>query len=320
MAYLIGTDEAGYGPNLGPLVVTATVWRVPDEFLHADLYPILAQVIASKPSADSSSKVVIADSKSLYKPGGSLALLERGVFAMLGATGKSVDDWSSVFEAFDDNVAGVLAHIPWYADFQTTIPIDANVDDIEKLTRRVREGSESAGVMCEHMRSRVVVAKEFNELIVMHGNKASALSQVTLGLVKSLVAPLGDERILIHCDKHGGRSKYAPLLQPLFPEYLIEVCGEGRMESVYRWGPQSCRMEARFVAKGESCIASALASMVSKYLRELAMRAFNEFWRRQLRGLRPTAGYPVDARRFKDEIAGVQQDLEIADDLLWRSR
>ena len=27
MQLMIGTDEAGYGPNLGPLVVTATAWR-----------------------------------------------------------------------------------------------------------------------------------------------------------------------------------------------------------------------------------------------------------------------------------------------------
>ncbi|MFM8709140.1 MAG: hypothetical protein ACKOHK_13950, partial [Planctomycetia bacterium] len=28
MTLLIGTDEAGYGPNLGPLVVAATAWRI----------------------------------------------------------------------------------------------------------------------------------------------------------------------------------------------------------------------------------------------------------------------------------------------------
>ena len=28
---MIGIDEAGYGPNLGPLAVAATVWRVAEE-------------------------------------------------------------------------------------------------------------------------------------------------------------------------------------------------------------------------------------------------------------------------------------------------
>ena len=28
MTLVIGTDEAGYGPNLGPLAVAATVWHV----------------------------------------------------------------------------------------------------------------------------------------------------------------------------------------------------------------------------------------------------------------------------------------------------
>ena len=28
MTLVIGTDEAGYGPNLGPLVVAATAWRI----------------------------------------------------------------------------------------------------------------------------------------------------------------------------------------------------------------------------------------------------------------------------------------------------
>jgi hypothetical protein len=60
--------------------------------------------------------------------------------------------------------------------------------------------------------------------------------------------------------------------------------------------------------------------MASKYLRELAMGAFNEFWRRRVAGLRPTAGYPQDARRFKADIAGALASLGIDDRQLWRAR
>ena len=31
MGRLVGMDEAGYGPNLGPLVVAATVWDIPGD-------------------------------------------------------------------------------------------------------------------------------------------------------------------------------------------------------------------------------------------------------------------------------------------------
>jgi len=65
---------------------------------------------------------------------------------------------------------------------------------------------------------------------------------------------------------------------------------------------------------------TALASMTAKYFRELAMRAFNHFWAAAVPNLRPTAGYPVDARRFKADIAKVQKKLGIQDHCLWRIR
>ena len=48
MGYLIGTDEAGYGPNLGPLVISATVWEAPDGVGGEDLFGRLGHVIASE--------------------------------------------------------------------------------------------------------------------------------------------------------------------------------------------------------------------------------------------------------------------------------
>jgi hypothetical protein len=60
--------------------------------------------------------------------------------------------------------------------------------------------------------------------------------------------------------------------------------------------------------------------MACKYLRELSMYAFNEFWRRHVPELKPTAGYPDDARRFRRDIAAAQRKLGIADEVLWRKR
>ena len=50
VAYFIGTDEAGYGPNLGPLIVSSTIWQVPDETIGEDLYSRLRKVITAATS------------------------------------------------------------------------------------------------------------------------------------------------------------------------------------------------------------------------------------------------------------------------------
>jgi hypothetical protein len=67
-------------------------------------------------------------------------------------------------------------------------------------------------------------------------------------------------------------------------------------------------------------LAAALASMTAKYLREISLRPFNRFWQEHVPGLKPTAGYPNDARRFKAEILAAQQRLGIDDRVLWRCR
>jgi hypothetical protein len=166
----------------------------------------------------------------------------------------------------------------------------------------------------------VVFELEFNQLIGHHGSKGTLLSHATLELAAQSIEGLPCGPITVICDKHGGRSRYRDLLMHWFPECLIEIYGEGREESLYRFGPAERRIEFRFRAKGEKCLATALASMASKYLRELAMRAFNAFWCSRVPDLAPTAGYPEDAARFKRSITVVQAELEIEDRSLWRCR
>ena len=183
-----------------------------------------------------------------------------------------------------------------------------------------REGLAHCGVELVSLASRAVFPPQFNGLVAEYDSKAEALSQTTLDLAYGLLESLGDEPIRVVCDKHGARNRYAPLLQQRWPDVLIEVHGEGRAESVYRFGPQGRRIEFCFRTKGDRLVPAALASMASKYLRELAMKAFNEFWCARVDGLRPTAGYPVDAKRFRVDIEPALADLGITEHALWRCR
>lgn len=77
MEYLIGTDEAGYGPNLGPLVISATLWRMEERSPPRCLYNVLQDSV-TRSTVGAQQRIAIADSKQLYKPRGGLQHLERG--------------------------------------------------------------------------------------------------------------------------------------------------------------------------------------------------------------------------------------------------
>lgn len=322
MPYLIGTDEAGYGPNLGPLVITACTWEVPAGNNRVNLYRRLAKAVINTPRQSECGKLplAIADSKLLYKPPLGLGLLERGVLSCLGLMALKTTHWRSLWQQLEPARDLRLDLLPWHIGCDLPLPLAADGDDLTQVVPALREATEAADVRLLRVDSRCLFPEEFNQLTEEYGNKAEALSRCTLRLVADALAALPAGAAHVVCDKHGGRNRYGPLLQDLFPDVLIEVRGESRALSTYRWGPKETRCQVDFQAGGEEALPTALASMVSKYLRELSMRAFNDFWRGHLPQLRPTAGYPGDSRRFKNDIAAVQQSLGIEDRLLWRER
>jgi hypothetical protein len=323
MGYLIGTDEAGYGPNLGPLVISATVWEAPDDVGGEDLFDRLSHAITQEPgraAANANRRVAMADSKRLYKPGQGLRNLERGLFAALALLSHRPKTWRGVWQVLARESLDDMQAIPWYAKHDMPTPLDCNAEQIESAIEAMTPGLALAGVRLAAVQSRAIFVPEFNDLIERHQSKGTALSHQTLALAARMIGSLPDGPISLICDKHGGRDRYAPLLQHHFPEWLIEVRGEGRERSDYRFGPPERRVSVCFRTKAEACLPAALASMASKYLRELAMHAFNDFWRRHVPDLQPTAGYPQDAKRFRADIAEVQKQLHIPDRILWRMR
>jgi len=319
MAFLIGTDEAGYGPNLGPLVISATTWQVPDELVEADWYGVLGDAVQASANG-SKPGLPIGDSKLLYKPGGGLSALERSVLAAASTLGVHIHSWDDAWRAFAPQSVVWRDRLPWYAGFHPQLPVAASPDEITERGRRLAVDLARGRIQLVGMNAVAVFPERFNALIDRFDTKGGALSFETLKLVRRQLDGLDSGPVVVHCDKHGGRNRYASVLQTVFPDVLPTIVSEGRAESVYRWGPPSRRVEIRFTAKGEAALCAALASMIAKYLRELAMLGFNAFWSRHVPGLQPTAGYPTDARRFRTEIAAAQKKLRIDDRVLWRKR
>lgn len=326
MTFLVGMDEAGYGPNLGPLVIAATSWRI-DCFSAAptvcmkrleqlDLYDLFDDIITREPTDDG--RLAIADSKTLYKSGGTLERLERPVLAALDAAGNLPETWRELIEVLSADPRGAFDTTPWYENFNPPLPVNTTAEDLATGTRRLR--GEQGEALVADVRARAIDAEEFNALIDRYGNKASALTAVSLELLGHVLENQSSGHAFIVCDKHGGRNRYGPALQRQFPEHLVEVRSESRGESRYTFGPADARIDVRFRKGGEAFLPTALASMTAKYVRELAMLAFNAYWNHEVPGLRPTAGYPVDAKRFLQEIAARQRELEIDNRVLWRER
>jgi hypothetical protein len=379
MGILVGMDEAGYGPHLGPLVVAATAWEVPEEGSgfrvqgseegepdgepagdHVtlaggqargaaatavrrnkrrpiddclDLYRVLRNVVAKSVSER---RIAIADSKALYHPGQGLRQLERGLHAVLRTMQQSLACWSEIVRYCEADPDGHHRLVCWPDGSDCPLPVDAASDELTQLGARFARACEAAGVRPLAIRAKLVFPRQFNELVDYYNSKGAALSHVTVGLLREIMdlvcppaeagspaqppAPSSQAPIYAVCDKHGGRNYYTALLQHHFSEHWIAPVFESHAESRYEWGEPDAPVRVVFRVNGERFLPTALASMMAKYLRELAMRAFNEFWCAQVPDLRPTAGYYRDAWRFKKEIAAKQRQLSIDDHVLWRQR
>jgi ribonuclease HII len=318
MAWIIGLDEAGYGPNLGPFVMTAVALRVPDDSAGADLWQRLAAAVRRDTDSDDD-RLLIADSKVVYSPARGLGPLES---AVLAAHRPERGDLrlERYVQGLCPSSCAALRREHWYSG-TTALPITVQAAGADEAQRRFAAACRAAGVTCGLVRSVVICAEQFNALAEAAGSKGAVLSHGLAELVRACWQLDGDEPLLFWIDKHGGRNTYAALLQDAVPEGIVLAHQEGRTQSVYSVAGVKRPVRWTFQPRADAeHFSVALASMVSKYIREVLMGEFNRFWQEQVPGLKPTAGYPSDARRFYDAIRPAAERLGLGEAVLWRRR
>jgi ribonuclease HII len=318
--WIIGIDEAGYGPNLGPFVMTSVACRVPDHHSEADLWHLLGSVVCRHCDADPG-RLLVDDSKIVHGKRG-LAGLEHGVLATL---------WGAEIAprtCLDTLVAGVcpddreeLRREVWYRGMQL-LPVHAAPDTLTPWTVRFEEVCNEADVGSWRVQSAVVCPPRFNVLLDEGGSKGIVLAHTLTQLLRWQMNQFPpDDGLVFFVDKHGGRNTYAAMIHQALPGAVVRTGQESLAVSTYEIHGLGREVRLTFQPHAEAehfCVA--LASMTSKYLRELLMLEFNRFWAEHVADLKPTAGYPGDAARFLRAIRPALAKLGIREEMLWRRK
>jgi hypothetical protein len=319
-----GIDEAGYGPLLGPLVVGCCAFDigpVDDRQPIPCLWKRLSRLV-SRNRVASGRKLHVNDSKLVYSPSNGLKELERSILAVLCASAEMPVNLGALLERTAGHVLDELPVYPWYRTAEAeSFPLEQAALPIQLFANALKMEMERSQTRCVYLSARIVLERRLNELINSTRNKATVLFSTTAIHLDHLLNTYGHGPLTIFCDRQGGREHYGSNLRLMFDQWSLEILREHDGHSDYRLRNGSNVVRIIFREKCEThCMAVALASMLSKYLREALMRRFNSFWARYMPEVPPTAGYYGDGTRFLRDIEPARRQLGIADEQLIRCR
>ncbi|MBN1437253.1 MAG: hypothetical protein JW936_09265 [Sedimentisphaerales bacterium] len=305
MSVLVGIDEAGYGPILGPLVMSAAVWELPDDLLKQPLWDVL-RASTAKVASGSAGRIIINDSKKLKQSGGGYGRLQRGVLAALAAVeGAGLPGTlGGLLKTLGCDEREQLAEYPWYGLVYHDYGLDYDVDDVTTAGKALAGDAGKHGMKLRGLWARPLWAGHFNRLVEAMENKATVSFYLASQLIDRAYREFGDRKLQIMIDKQGGRSHYRAQLQRLFPQCSMKILKETDTTSSYELTEPGRAMKIHFLAKGETRqMPIALASMISKYVREVFMELLNKFFLERCPEIKPTAGYYTDGQRFLADLA-----------------
>ena len=340
---LIGLDEAGYGPRVGPLCHGYCAVRLPDppeKDSPPDLFELLHPTVMRYPANQDS--VIVDDSKKVYSTAQGADLLHRSVKAFLECIKPGLDariDKLTLEHLIPESDCTRLEEDSWGC--VSLPPCESNnapPQAIKKSSKAKKTSSTSSesgaaisclkevlsarGVSVLAIGARALSAKHFNRALRTGENKAD----INWNVIASQFATLLDHALpgeAVHAwiDRQGGRKFYTGKLGDLFPGAMPWVELETAQASVYRIEYKGRTIRVAFLVNADGLsMPVALASMAAKLTRELCMERFNHFFKSHIPTLKPTACYYGDAQRFLIETRPIRKKLQIQNRELVRLR
>ncbi|MCK4852587.1 MAG: hypothetical protein KAS86_05660, partial [Candidatus Omnitrophica bacterium] len=209
MAYVLGIDEAGLSPVVGPLVVSGSLFRTAEQDEGANFWRLLEGCVSNRPK-NAAGRLVVADSKKLHKKG-DFSRLEEGIFSFLYCRGaRRVQNLALLLGQLNARVEH--KQYPWYEPGKLKLPAKTWRNTARRHGNRLKDGMKKVGMTFSAFFCEPVLGDEFNRGIARTHNKSMLLWERVSRIIYATLKVCSGENLTVCVDKLGGRGRYDDLL------------------------------------------------------------------------------------------------------------